>query len=54
MKMKNKIGAIELEHLGKLILAIILLLVLIGIVTVVIKGELSSQGDKVKDIFNFF
>lgn len=51
---KNKKGDLELDELGKIILGVIFLVVLIVIITVAIRGELFSQGEKIKDIFNFF
>ncbi len=51
---KNRKGDLELDQLGKLILAAVGLLILIVIVTVVINGELENQGEKVGGAFGFF
>lgn len=51
MKISTK-GGIELDHLGYIILAVIGLLILLAIVTVVIPGELSNQGERAVDIFD--
>jgi len=51
---KIKKADLEMEQLGKLLLAIVGLVILIYIVTVVISGEFGSQSDKVKDVFNLF
>ena len=44
---KNKKGDLEFDELGKLILAGIALLILIGIVIFVIKGSLDDESEKV-------
>lgn len=51
---KNNKGDFELDQLGKLIIAAVVLIVLIVIVSVYVGGELNSQEDKLKSIFNFF
>lgn len=48
----NKAGDLEFDELGKLILGLTLLIILIVIVTVVIKGELDTQGEDVKGVFD--
>ena len=52
--LKDKRGDLELDELGKVILGLIVLLILIVIVTVVIRGEFSSQEDKVEGMFDIF
>lgn len=54
-KMKlNKKGDFELDQLGKLIIAAIVLILLIVIITVYIGGELGNQEDRITSIFNLF
>lgn len=50
---KFKKGDIELDEIGKVILALVLLLVLIGIV-MYIKGQFGAQGEEVEQAFNLF
>lgn len=54
MTLINKKGDFELDQLGKLIIAAIVLILLVVIVSVYIGGELNSQEDKLNSIFNFF
>lgn len=46
----SKKGSIELDQLGKLIIGLVLFLILIYIVTVILGGELGSQGTEIKDV----
>ena len=48
---KQKKAAIEIDELVKLIMAGIALLILLVIVGLVIGGEFTHQGDKLKSIF---
>jgi len=52
--LKNRKGDLELDQLGKIILGLILLIVLIVIITVVIRGEFSNQGDKLRNTLSNF
>lgn len=52
--LKNKIAALELDEIGKLILGLALLVVLLVVVFGAITGELSNQVERIKNIFNFF
>lgn len=49
----SKKGAIEIDELIKLLIAVIVLIIVIVLVTVTIKGELFSQGERAMDIFKF-
>ena len=49
----SKKGGLEIEQLGKLILAGILLVVLIVIVGVYIGSEMELQSDRIGDILSF-
>ncbi len=48
----SKKGDLEMDELGKLLIALALLIVLIVIVTIYIGGEFSNQEDKVKGVFS--
>ena len=52
--LKDKRGDIELDQLGKLIIALVFLLVLIFIVTLVIGGEFGNQEEEIEGVFNIF
>lgn len=52
--LKNRKGDIELDELGKLILAAILLVILVVIITLVIGGKFTEEGENVRGIFDFF
>ena len=54
MKITNKRGDFELDQLGKLILAAIVLILLITIVTIYIGGELDSQGSRISAVLDLF
>ena len=47
---RNKNGALEMDELGKIILMLIGLAILIYIIMVVIRGDVSSQSDNVNNI----
>jgi len=49
---KTKKAELTTEQLGKIILVVIGLLILIYIVTVVLKGDISSQTETTKNVFS--
>ena len=50
--LKNRKGDLELDELGKMIIATVVLVILIVIVTVYIKGSLDDQAGEVGNVFN--
>ncbi len=51
---KTRKGDLELDEIGKLLLALILLLILIAIVTLIFIPGFETQSSDLKGIFNFF
>lgn len=54
MKFVSKKGDLEWDQIGKVIIALVALIILIYIITQVIGGELGNQGDKIKDSVSFW
>lgn len=52
--LKNRKGDLELDQLGRLVIALFLLVIIIVIITVVIRGELNNQGQELKNVFSVF
>lgn len=50
--LRDKRGDIELDQLGKLVIALVFLLVLIFIVTIIIGGEFGNQEDEIEGVFS--
>ena len=51
---RTRKGDLEIDQLGKLILAAVLLLVMVIIIGSIISGEFSNQFEKIKEVFSIF
>lgn len=52
--LKTKKADLELDQLGKLILAGLLLVIILAIITLIITGEFTNQLEKIKEAFRIF
>lgn len=50
---RDKKGDLEWDQIGKILIALVALIILIYVITQVIGGELDTQGGKIADSVNF-